>query len=121
MHHSKIASHKNCITQKNITQKSHNTKITSHKNCITGFVTWFEQDGKIKVNKNLVHKDNDYFRYRTCSVCLPRMPATSSSYTFVKNKTRMDNMNFLNGEDLEKKIDDTEENDRSLIKYDRNA
>ena len=33
----------------------------------------------------------------------------------------MDNLNFLSGEDLEKKIDDTEENDRSLKKYGRNA
>ena len=47
------------------------------------FVTGFEQDGKIKVNKNLVLKDNDYFRYRPCSGCLPRMPATSCSNLFV--------------------------------------
>ena len=28
-------------------------------------------------------------------------------------------MNFLNGEELEKKIANTEENDRSLVRYDR--
>ena len=31
----------------------------------------------------------------------------------------MDDMNFLNGEELEKKIANTEENDRSLVRYDR--
>ena len=30
-------------------------------------------------------------------------------------------MNFLNGEDLEKKIAKTEENDRSLVRYDRKS
>ena len=33
----------------------------------------------------------------------------------------MDDMNFLNGEELEEKIANTEENDRSLVKYDRKS
>ena len=46
---------------------------------------------------------------------------TSCSYLFIMDKPKMDDMNFLNGEELEKKIANTEENDRSLVKYDRKS
>ena len=37
------------------------------------------------------------------------------------DKSKLDNMNFLSGEELDIKIDNTEDNDRSLVRYDRNS
>ena len=80
-----------------------------------GFVTGFEQDEGIKIGKNLSY--HNYFRYETCSECLPRMPPTSCSYSFMMDKSKLDNMNFLSGEELDIKIDNTEDNDRSLVRF----
>ena len=101
------------------------TATTLHGLIITaatlhGFVTGFVQDEKIKV-KNVVCKNfNNYFRCEAYSECLPRMPTTSCSYIIVMENSKLDNINFLSREELELKIENSKDNDRNLIRYDRN-